>query len=113
MKKYKLLLSGSIVTFLTFFKSVPAWAHVKWFSEFSFMDKPRTITETMDVMFWGLLILSVVCIGLLAFLDYRLTAASWTKRVTKWLEGYKKYTETILRAATGAVLLLSFQSGTV
>ncbi len=113
MNKYKLFLSGLIFIIFTFFQSIPAWAHVKWFSEFSFIDKPKTVSETMDMSFWVLMILSIACIGLLAFLDYRLTAVTWTKQVTRWLEGYKKYAETILRVGMGMVLLLSFQSATL
>ncbi len=36
-----------------------AEAHVKWFSEFSFTDRPLSFDEIASVTFWGLLALSV------------------------------------------------------
>jgi len=95
------------------FQSTPAWAHVKWFSKFSYADKPRTLPQAMDSTFWWLLALSVFCIGLLAALDHKISTAQWGKRLTIWLEGYKGYSTIIMRAGAGAVLLLSFQAGTL
>jgi hypothetical protein len=95
------------------FQSTPAWAHVKWFSKFSFADKPWTLHQAMDSTFWWLLALSAVCIGLLVALDYKISTAPWTRKLTIWLEGYKGYSTTIMRLGAGSVLLLSFQAGTL
>jgi len=99
------------LTAILVLQSKLAWAHVKWFSDFSFADKPKTLAEVMDATFWGLMALSIFCIGLLAVLDFKFTNLRWTQKLTTWLEKHKNYSTTVMRAAAAAVLLLSFQSG--
>lgn len=89
----------------------PVWAHVKWFSNFSFDDKPKAFSEVLDVVFWGLMALSVLCIGALVVVDYKSLSFRWSTRLTSWLEDRKRYSTIVMRAASAAVLLLSFQSG--
>ncbi len=112
--KKKMAVAASFCLFCAvIFQSTLAWAHVKWFSQFSFADRPRTVPEAMDSTFWGLLALSIVSIGVLVVLDHRLSSVQWTKKVARWLEGYKGHSPIIMRAAAAAVLLLSFQAGTL
>lgn len=91
--------------------SSPALAHVKWFSNFSFNDKPKTLPEIIDGSFWGLMALSLVGIAVLVIVDYKSAPNRWSKRLTAWLERHKSYSSIVMRAASAAVLLLSFQSG--
>lgn len=97
-------LTGAMVT-------TAAFAHVKWFSDFTFADKPRSLEAILSPTFWALTALSVVVIALLVFLDYRTSKAGILERMKGWLEARKQYSLTIMKAATAAVLLLSFQSG--
>ena len=56
-----------VVTAMAFLMAAPASAHVKWFSEFSFSDRPLGFTEIATPTFWALLVLSVVVIVLLTW----------------------------------------------
>ncbi|MBP9854929.1 MAG: hypothetical protein KBD53_08690 [Candidatus Omnitrophica bacterium] len=106
----KKLITG-LTFLLTIILTTPVFAHVKWFSNFSFNDKPKTIPEILDVTFWGLMFLSVVAIGILVIIDYRSLSYQWSKKLTVWLEDHRNYSDIVMRAASAAVLLLSFQSG--
>jgi hypothetical protein len=50
----------------------PAWAHVKWFSRFSFGDRPRTAGEVLTPTFFALALLSMAAIAAMVLLDRRL-----------------------------------------
>jgi uncharacterized membrane protein YphA (DoxX/SURF4 family) len=88
----------------------PARAHVKWFSEFSFADRPLTLREVVTPTVGALALLSVVVIGALVVLDRRLAGTAGYRRVAAWLEGYRAQSGLVLRVATGAVLLLNWQA---
>lgn len=88
----------------------PAQAHVKWFSEFSFADRPLTVGDVVTPTFLALALLSIVVIGALVVLDRRLAGAAWYRRVAATLEGYRDRSGLILRIAAGAVLLLNWQA---
>ena len=47
---------------------VTASAHVKWFSNFSFADRPRTWQEALTATTWALMALSMLALGVLVFL---------------------------------------------
>lgn len=100
-----------LIFLFTIISSSPAWAHVKWFSHFSFGDKPKTLPEILDVTFWCLMALSVIGIGILVILDAKGASFKWAQQLTAWFESQKHYSLTVMRAASAAVLLLSFQSG--
>lgn len=95
---------------LLFLRQATAWAHVKWFSNFSFSDKPLTLNQIIDTTFVSLLILSMVVISLLVYLDRRLKETAWFRKVNEWLSAQSKHSLTIIRVAAGAVLLLSWQA---
>ncbi len=46
-----------------------AYVHVKWFSEFSFRDRPLGLAEAITPAFLALALLSTLTIGGLVFLD--------------------------------------------
>ena len=87
-----------------------ALAHVKWFSDFSFSDKPLTLAEAIGPTFLGLLLLSTVVIGALVYLDRQLTDVGWYNRTNNWLKKQSQHSLTVMRVAAGAVLLLSWQA---
>lgn len=86
------------------------WAHVKWFSHFSYADKPLGLEEALTPTFFALAVLSVVSIGILAGLDSKLQATAWFQKMDAKLGSYSKHSETVIRVGAGVVLLLSWQS---
>ncbi len=87
-----------------------AYAHVKWFSDFSFSDQPLTLGEAVDTTFVLLTLLSMVVIAGMAYLDRRLAEVRWYNRINNWLKKKSEYSLTVMRVAAGAVLLLSWQA---
>lgn len=90
-----------------------AYAHVKWFSRFSYADRPRTLAEVATPAFLALALLSTVVIGALAYLDEWLRAASLAKRIDAWLERYRDDSIVVLRVGAGATMLMAWQAGTL
>ena len=87
-----------------------ASAHVKWFSDFSFSDPPRTVAQVLTPTFWGLAALTVVSLGGLVLLERRLAGVAGYHRVGEWLAGYRDRSGLVLRVAAGAVMLLNWQA---
>ena len=86
-----------------------AQAHVKWFSQFSFADRPRMLSEAITPLFIGLTVLSMVVIGALVPLDRGLRNLSFFKRMEAWLDSKKDESTLIMRMAMGATFLLAWQ----
>jgi uncharacterized membrane protein YphA (DoxX/SURF4 family) len=87
-----------------------ALAHVKWFSDFSFTDRPLTLDETITPLFIGLAVLSMVVIGALVVVDRLLKDTTWYNRIGDWLEERSDKSVLVMRVATGATLLMSWQA---
>jgi uncharacterized membrane protein YphA (DoxX/SURF4 family) len=87
-----------------------AHAHVKWFSEFSYADPPRTLGEILTPLFFVLAVLSMVAIGALVLIDRWMAGRSWWQGIANWLAQYREQSTLIIRIATGATLLLSWQA---
>jgi hypothetical protein len=85
-------------------------AHVKWFADFTFSDRPMSISEVVTPTFVLLAVLSAVVIGALVVLDGRLAGAPWYRRIAEALERYRDRSGLVLRIATGAVMLLNWQA---
>lgn len=94
---------------------LPAWAyaHVKWFSRFSYQDRPLTIGEITTPTFWALALLSVVTISGLVFVDKWLRATAWGHRLEEWLSSYRDQSMVVLRVGLGATMLLAWQADTL
>lgn len=95
-----------------FLIQIPAFAHVKWFSSFAWVDPPLTLSEVMTPLFFVLSLVSVIGIGSAVFLDDLLVRLPLYKTLETRLKRYENKSDLIIRIATGAVLLLSWQSGT-
>ncbi|MDQ3604825.1 MAG: hypothetical protein M3418_01345 [Gemmatimonadota bacterium] len=91
----------------------PAWAHVKWFSEFSYADRPLTLTEAVTPALALLALFSAAVIGALVPLDRRLARTPGYQEINRWLEARSQTSLTVLRIAAGAALLLAWQAGTL
>ena len=87
-----------------------AYAHVKWFSRFSFADRPLGVAEVLTPTFFGLAVLSMVAIGLLALVDRRLGHLGWYEAVNRWLSARSDRAVLVMRVGLGASLLLSWQA---
>lgn len=109
-KTTQLLKVLGVLLVVMFIGQATAIAHVKWFSDFSFSDKPLTLSEALDTTFLLLLLLSVVVIGALVYLDRQLEETAWFNSVNNWLQEQSSHSLTVMRIAAGAVLLLSWQA---
>lgn len=90
--------------------ATPAWAHVKWFSEFSFRDPPRGLAEVLTPAFLALALLSVVVVAALVPLDVWLERRAWYQRFNAWLAERSEQSRLVMRVGTGMVLLLAWQA---
>lgn len=107
--KYLRILSASLLLALGL--QWPVSAHVKWFSSYSFLHKPLLIGEILSPLFWGLMLLSIVVIGLLVFADEKIRQYGWYKTICEKVLGYASLSDLIIRIAVGAVLVLSWHTG--
>ncbi len=87
-----------------------AYVHVKWFSEFSFRDRPLGLAEAITPTFLALALLSTLTIGGLVFLDRALAGVASYQRINQWLQSRSDDSVLVMRIAAGAVLLLSWQA---
>ena len=87
-----------------------ASAHVKWFADFTFTDRPLGVADVVTPTFLALAALAALAMGVLVVLDARLVNAPWYRRVVMMLERYRDRSGLILRVATGAVMLLNWQA---
>ena len=92
---------------------MPLHAHVKWFSEFDFSDRPLTLPEAVTPTFLALAGLSMATIALFVYLDRHLATALWYTRITAWLVARREHSVLVMRIGLGATLLLSWQAGTL
>jgi uncharacterized membrane protein YidH (DUF202 family) len=90
-----------------------AYAHVKWFSQFTYADRPRTLREVATPTFLALATLSTVVVGGLAFADDWLRSLALAKRIEAWLERYRSESLVVLRVGAGATMLMAWQAGTL
>jgi hypothetical protein len=85
-------------------------AHVKWFAEFSFADRPLAAREVMTPAFFALAALSMVVIGGMVLLDRRLENAAWYRGVNQWLADRRGEALLVMRIGLFATLLLAWQA---
>ena len=92
---------------------IPVHAHVKWFSEFNFTDRPLTLAEAVTPTFIAQACLSMATIALFVYLDRHLATVPWYSRVSEWLAARREHSVLVMRIGLGATLLLSWQAGTL
>jgi uncharacterized membrane protein YphA (DoxX/SURF4 family) len=90
-----------------------AYAHVKWFSDFSFADPPTSLSDALTPTFIALAALTFVVLGVLVLVDDRLKAVGWYQRITRWFEDRRHSALLIMRIGMGVTLLLSWQADTL
>lgn len=87
-----------------------AHAHVKWFSEFSFGDRPLTVAQAATPAFFGLALLSMAVIGGMVLLDRRLENVAWYRGLNGWLADRRGDALLVMRIGMFATLLLAWQA---
>lgn len=87
-----------------------AWAHVKWFTDGSYADRPLTIGEITTPVFWSIFALCVLVISAGVLLDYLLTRAPKYIQINNWLVKRKTYSPLVMRVAAAMLFILSWQS---
>ncbi len=105
--------SAALALAMTMLAASPVAAHVKWFSEFSFQDQPRSVAQVMGPAFIGLALLSVVVVAALVPVDAWLEHRPWYQRLNGWLGARAGQSRLVMRVGTGAVLLLAWQADLV
>jgi uncharacterized membrane protein YphA (DoxX/SURF4 family) len=101
------------LSLLFFFFPYQASAHVKWFSNYDFQQRPLNFSELNTPLFWGLFILSIVTIVLLVWLDKLAEKSLLYHRINSFLDRYADQGPLIMRVSMAAVLLMSWQGDTV
>ena len=91
----------------------PAFAHVKWFSEFSFADPPRSLMEVITPTFVALALLSIIIVAALVPAERWLERNPAYARLNAWLEVRADRSRLVMRVGTGMVLLLAWQANLV
>lgn len=103
----------ALVALLFAGSATPAWAHVKWFSKFSFGDPPRDVSEVITPTFLALALLSVVVVTALVPADAWLQQRPWVRRINQALAARSDRSRLVMRVGTGMVLLLAWQTDVV
>lgn len=98
---------------LVFIVPISAFAHVKWFSDYSFQNPPLNLTQLMTPYFWGLFILSLLSLPAMVYLDRFAEKSQAYNRINSFLDQYANNGPLIMRIAMGAVLLMSWQGDSI
>ncbi len=95
--------------------AMPIWAfaHVKWFSDYSFAERPLALDEILTPLFGILFAASTLGVAGVVVLDERLIRLPAYASFTSWLSRFENRSDLFLRVAVGSVLLLSWQSGSM
>ena len=91
----------------------PAWAHVKWFSDFTFRDQPRSAGEVLTPTFFALALLSVVVVAAIVPIDAWLQRREWYADLNQWLAERAAQSRLVMRMGTAMVMLLAWQADLV
>jgi hypothetical protein len=102
----RLLTLGALVLW----NLLPLQAHVKWFTEGTYSDKPLSLTEIMNPLFWQLGLLTVAVVALGVWMDDRLKRWTAYQQVNTWLSARSDKGTVVMRIALAMTLLLSWQA---
>ncbi len=102
-----------IALLITFLFSQSSFAHVKWFSDYSFQQPPLELSDLNTPYFWGLLVLSLISLPIFTWIDKWGEKSAWYQRFNAFLDQYADDGPLIMRISMGAVLLMSWQGDSV
>lgn len=89
------------------------FAHVKWFTEFSFLDRPLSFQEVLTPLLIGFAIIAAIAMTATVFIDTKLEDLEIYQRLRGWLDGHRDEGTLILRIGMGVTFLLSWQADTL
>jgi len=102
---------GFVLLLCLLFNMPEAEAHVKWFTDGSYADRPLRLGEVLEGRYFYMLFgISLVTVLLGVWLDQRISKTNWYIRADSWLDSRKSYAVIVLRFAAAMVLILSWQS---
>lgn len=90
---------------------LPAQAHVKWFTDYSYSGRPNSIDEILTPTFFWLAALSMVVIGAFVLVEEWVGQKTWVRKIDTWLRSGQARAEGVLRLGLGATLLWDWQAG--
>lgn len=102
-----------IISLLAILCSQASYAHVKWFSDYSFEQAPLELSSLSSVYFWGLFALSLISLPLLIWVDEIGDKSTFYSKFNNFFDRYSDQGPLIMRVTMGAVLLMSWQGDSV
>lgn len=88
-------------------------AHVKWFSNYDFLQPPLQWEQLNHPYFWGLFALSLVFLPILVYTDKLGEKSQVYQKINGLLDNYADQGPLIMRITMGAVLLMSWQGDSI
>ena len=86
------------------------YAHVKWFSEFSFQEKPNELSDLIKPLNIFFIFLSIIVFSVFLMLDEKISRTQWMQKTNGFLSSHREKALDIIRFSICAVLLLSWQA---
>ncbi len=86
---------------------------MKWFSEFSYADKPLGLGDVLSTNFFILLGLSIVVIVVLTLLEEKIISIPWVSRIDNWFASRSEHVMYVMRIGVGVTLVWCWQAGKV
>ncbi len=102
-----------VISVLAVLFSQASYAHVKWFSDYSFDQVPLDITALNHTYFWFLFGLSLVSLPLLIWADEIGDKSAIYNRFNQFFDRYADQGPLIMRVTMAAVLLMSWQGDSI
>ena len=88
-----------LTTIFSLIFSAAASAHVKWFSDYDFQQKPLEFSDLNTPVFWFLFALSVVSLALFVYLDKLAEKSQLYHKVNSFLDRYSDQGPLIMRVS--------------
>ncbi len=88
-------------------------AHVKWFTDGSYADKPLGPSDIFNPLFFQLAVLTMAVVIFGVWLDSRIQHFQSYRRIDQWLGERARHGVLVIRIALAMTLLLSWQDGSM
>ncbi len=95
------------------FVPLVAQAHVKWFTDGSYADKPVAPSDVFNPLFFKIAALTLLVVIFGVWLDHRIKNFNGYKKIDRWLSDRADKAVLVLRIALAMTLLLSWQDGSM
>jgi hypothetical protein len=90
--------------------SSTAYAHVKWFADFTFADEPLSVGQVLTPTLIALIALTSVVLGALVWVEPRLHGLGLYRGIEKALEARRHRALDVMRIGVGVTMLLNWQA---